>query len=218
MSNNDALIVLAWPEGQTTAAGAWYDYFFAKNGKYRVGHSAIILINCKSKKLHYLDFGRYHSPEGFGRVRDQETDPDVGIPISAEIKNNKIMNIEEILLYTSNNKANHGEGTLYASVLKNINFMSSFEFAKKMQEEGMIPYGPFQINGTNCSRFVAATIRKSNLNFIKYLRLRFPICISPSPKRNVSICNNNFYVVKNNKLKKIRRNKIKAYFRSIEKQ
>ena len=28
-----------------------------------------------------MDFGRYHTPEGYGRVRDIETDPDVGIPL-----------------------------------------------------------------------------------------------------------------------------------------
>ena len=97
MINSDFIIVLAWPEGETTAAGAWYDSFCATNGKYRVGHSALILINSENKELLYFDFGRYHTPTGFGRVRDKETDPDIGIPISAEIEDNRIKNIEEIL-------------------------------------------------------------------------------------------------------------------------
>ena len=84
MRNSDFIIVLAWPEGETTAAGAWYDPLFATDGKYRVGHSALILINSKNKELFYFDFGRYHTPPGFGRVRDKETDPDIGIPISAQ--------------------------------------------------------------------------------------------------------------------------------------
>ena len=70
MKSKDFIIILAWPEGMCVAAGAWYDPFFATDGKYRVGHSAIILINSESKKLHYFDFGRYHTPQGFGRVRD----------------------------------------------------------------------------------------------------------------------------------------------------
>ena len=218
MPNTDSLIVLAWPEGVITAAGAWYDSFCAIDGKYRVGHSAIILVNSESKKLHYFDFGRYHAPQGFGRVRDEETDPDVSIPISAEIKNNKLKNIENILLHTGNKKANHGEGKLYASVLNNVNFVSAYNFAKNMQEKGIMPYGPFEIKGTNCSRFVAATIRKSNTTLIKYLRLRFPFCISPSPKRNISICNNNYYVVENDKCEKISRNQINSYFKGIEKK
>ena len=56
MIKKDFIIVLAWPEGMVTASGAWYDNYFSKNGKYRVGHSALILIDSKSNKLHYLDF------------------------------------------------------------------------------------------------------------------------------------------------------------------
>ena len=51
MTNTDFIIVLAWPEGEVTAAGAWYDPLFATDGKYRVGHSAIILVNSENKKL-----------------------------------------------------------------------------------------------------------------------------------------------------------------------
>ena len=218
MKNSDFIIVLAWPEGEVTAAGAWYDFLCATDGKYRVGHSAIILVNSENKTLHYFDFGRYHTPQGFGRVRDKETDPDIDIPISAEIEDNKIKNIEEILVHTKNKKANHGEGKLYASVLKNVNFISSYKFAKKIQEKGIIPYGPFEPKGLNCSRFVSATIRKSNLNLIKNLRLQFPFSLSPSPKRNVSISNNNYYVVEKNKFEKIKRNKINGYFRGIERK
>ena len=57
-----------------------------------------------------MDFGRYHTPEGYGRVRDAETDPDVGIPLLAEIKNNEILNIDTILKDAVYKKANHGEG------------------------------------------------------------------------------------------------------------
>ena len=218
MINSDFIIVLAWPEGETTAAGAWYDSFGATNGKYRVGHSALILINSENKELLYFDFGRYHTPTGFGRVRDKETDPDIGIPISAEIEDNRIKNIKEILVHTKNKKANHGEGKLYASVLKNVNFISSYKFAKKIQEKGIIPYGPFVPKGSNCSRFVSATIRKSNPSLIKNLRLQFPFSLSPSPKRNVSISNNNYYVIEKNKFEKIKRNKINGYFRGIERK
>ena len=44
---NDFIIALAWPEGMVTRAGAWYDFLFAKNGKYRVGHSALVLVQRK---------------------------------------------------------------------------------------------------------------------------------------------------------------------------
>ena len=101
-----------------------------------------------------MDFGRYHTPKGYGRVRDAETDPDVGIPLLAEIKNNEILNIDTILKEAAYKKANHGEGVLYASVLGGVCFKTAFNFAKKIQNKGAVEYGPFIINGTNCSRFV----------------------------------------------------------------
>ena len=51
----DFIIVLAWPEGMVSASNSWYDRFFSKNNKYRVGHSAIILLNTETKKLYYFD-------------------------------------------------------------------------------------------------------------------------------------------------------------------
>ena len=83
---NDFIIALAWPEGMVSAAGAWYDFLFAKNGKYRVGHSAVVLINRESGELKYFDNGRYHSPPNYGRVRDVETDSDVALKSIAKIK------------------------------------------------------------------------------------------------------------------------------------
>ena len=44
MTQKDFIIVLAWPEGMVIASGAWYDRFLSKKGKYRVGHSALILV------------------------------------------------------------------------------------------------------------------------------------------------------------------------------
>ena len=99
---NDFIIALAWPEGMVSAAGAWYDFLFAKNGKYRVGHSAVVLINRESGELKYFDNGRYHSPQNYGRVRDVETDSDVALKSIAKIKSNTITNLEEILLEIKN--------------------------------------------------------------------------------------------------------------------
>jgi len=218
MTNKDFIITLAWPEGMVVAAGAWYDRFFTKNGKYRVGHSALILVNAKTKKLHYIDFGRYHTPTGFGRVRDAETDPDVGISFLAKIKDGEIKNIDDILKETVYKKANHGEGTLYASVLGGVNFKTAYRYAKKQQNRGAIKYGPFELTGTNCSRFVSSTIQHSQPGFIKKLRLKFQFCISPSPKRNISICNRNFFITEGVKCEKIERGRITGYFKSIEKR
>ncbi len=207
--------MLAWPEGYVSAAGAWYDKFFSINGKYRVGHSAAVLINSKEGKAYYFDFGRYHTPKGYGRVRDEETDPDLTLP-NVNIKSDKIVNLNDILVFLSKLKSTHGEGRLYASLLSEVSFFDAYNYAKKLQNKGMVKYGPFVYGGTNCSRFTASVAISSLPPFFKKIRLRFPFTISPSPKRNVSILNNTYYVVDKEKVKIISKSKLKAYFSSIE--
>ena len=216
MINKDFIIILAWPEGMVTASGSWYDKIISTNGKYRVGHSALILVDSSTRKLHYFDFGRYHTSNGNGRIRDAETDPDVGVKQIAIIENNEIKNIEDLLIEVSKNKSYHGEGRLYSSVVSNVNFKSAFNYAKKWQEKDEIPYGPFVCNGTNCSRFVAKISRKAEPSFLKTLRLKFPFCISPSPKRNVSIGNSEYFIVEGIECKKINKSKLRGYFSGIE--
>ena len=213
---NDFIIVLAWPERMVTRAGAWYDFLFAKNGKYRVGHSALVLVQRKSGKLCYFDFGRYHSPKHYGRVRDINTDRDVAIKNNANIENNNIVNLKDILIEIKNNESFHGEGTLYASILNDVSFEKAYKYAKETQNKGLIPYGPFVYKGTNCSRFVASVMRSSSPTYIKNARLKFPICVSPSPKRNVGIANANFYKITENSFVEIKRNWIESYLKSIE--
>lgn len=212
---NDFIITLAWPEGMVTAPGAWYDKIVSTNGKYRVGHSAIVLISSETKKSHYFDFGRYHTPQGYGRARDIETDKDLALS-DVKIEDGEILNLEAILLELSKMKSTYGEGKMYASLIQKVNFTNAFSVAKRIQEKGMLPYGPFIRRGSNCSRFVATVIQSSGLSFIKKLRFKYPFCISPSPKRNVSITNHNYYIVENNNCIEVRKNKLQSYFCSIE--
>ena len=107
---------------------------------------------------------------------------------------------------------------MYSSVINSVNCNAALKYAKKWQEKGAIPYGPFVRNGTNCSRFVATISRKAEPSFLKKVRLKFPFCISPSPKRNVSIANTNYYIVKEYKCEKINRSTLRAYFSGIEKK
>ncbi|MDQ3395429.1 MAG: hypothetical protein M3512_15145, partial [Bacteroidota bacterium] len=64
-------ILLAWPETFCKQAGGWYDPLLSwlgisKNHYYRVGHAAVVLVNGFNGSLQYFDFGRYHSPYGYG--------------------------------------------------------------------------------------------------------------------------------------------------------
>ena len=212
----DFIIVLAWPEGMVAAAGGWYDKLLSNNGQYRVGHSALILVNSNTNQLNYFDFGRYHSPFGFGRVRDLETDPDISLKSKPIISDNTIDNIEEILLEISNLKSTHGHGSVYASILKNIDFKKAYIKAKEIQNMGLISYGPVVLTGTNCSRFVTTIMLASKPPWLTRLRLKYPFCLSPSPKRNISIANSNYHVVSLKNYTQVNKSYMKAYFTSIE--
>jgi hypothetical protein len=213
---NDSIIVLAWPEAMVAGANSWYDKYLSTKGKYRVGHAALILVNHAKEKLFYFDNGRYHTPAGFGRVRSQETDPDIRIKSKLILKNHEINNIEEILLEVKNKKACHGKGVLYASILHNISFEKAFLFSNQMVSKGLVPYGPFVRGGTNCSRFVAQVMQESASSLVTNFRLKLPITISPSPKRNVSIANANFYKVTKDNCRLIKRSLFSSYFKSLE--
>ena len=60
-------IAIAWPETWCKQSGAWWDNFLnwlgiSKNNYFKVGHAALVLIDDKTNKCHYFDFGRYHTP------------------------------------------------------------------------------------------------------------------------------------------------------------
>ncbi|MBL4708588.1 MAG: hypothetical protein JKY48_09150 [Flavobacteriales bacterium] len=201
-----ALITLAWPQTLIPQENKWYDKLMQaigilKDGYYKAGHSALVLIDYSTGIAHYFDFGRYHAPYQHGRVRDSWSDPDLVISTRAIINGaGGILNLEDILLELSKNRASHGDGRLEASVEENIDFNQSYSFTKNMQAKGAIKYGPLEINGINCSRFVAATGKASNINFLSQLALHFPYTISVSPMLNVRVIGNTGfkYSVENN--------------------
>jgi len=188
-------IVLAWPETLCKQAGAWYDGImsalrFSKNNYYKVGHNAIILVETETGECYYFDFGRYHSPFQYGRVRDAETDHDLEIKTKAIIgRDGKIANYSEIISEIFLNPSCHGSGALNASYCA-INFEKASRQAKKMQGRSLIPYGPFKIGGTNCSRFVKK-VTLSGKPQLKYrLLLHNPKTVSPMPLGNVKALDN----------------------------
>jgi hypothetical protein len=185
------IVALAWPETNCKQAGAWYDIIMRwagvnMNGYYKVGHAALLLISDDKKMCEYFDFGRYHAPHGFGRVRDQETDHDLKVHAKAEFSGNKqkIKNINEMLEELSRNKSCHGEGQIFASYTR-IHYDQAYATCKEMQHSDFIPYGPFIPYGTNCSRFVNQIIRKGAPSLVERLLLSLPYSISPSPMANV---------------------------------
>jgi hypothetical protein len=179
-------IALAWPDTFCKQTGAWYDrpanfLGIAKNNYYKVGHSAIILIHPETKECLYFDFGRYHAPLGFGRVRDKVTDHELKIKTKAEItKDLNLTNYQEIIDEIQKKPSCHGDGQLYTGLIK-VDFERAFMHAKSYQNKGVVYYGPFTLKGTNCSRFVRSLLFKAVLSSRLKLKLTFPWTITPTP-------------------------------------
>tara|TARA_Y100000589_G_C27147223_1_gene627366 strand:+ start:333 stop:1334 length:1002 start_codon:yes stop_codon:yes gene_type:complete len=188
MIYNDFIIPLAWPEAPVRTAGGPYDKFLElfklyRNGYYKAGHAAFLLINHKNLAVEYFDFGRYIAPDKNGRARSKETDPEVVFNIKAEIKDGSVVNFTEIIKGIGAHPQTHGEGTLYAGIQEGINYDKAMEHIKSVQSAPYTPYGPFVVGGTNCSRFVAQTIAKSiKGNGFKFL---YPWYFTPAPLGNI---------------------------------
>ena len=183
-TENGFALVLCWPEKKCKRAYSWYDPIMKKIGVmkddfYAVGHSAIVLINPKGD-CHYFDFGRYQTPMEFGRVRDQKTDPFFSIDTKAEIADNTVTNIEIILQNIQELEETECEGKLVAGLLS-IDFDEAYQYAKNIQNKELIPYGPFLLNGTNCSRFVRNLMLKARLSTLQRIKLKYPYMVTPSP-------------------------------------
>lgn len=214
MDSLGTIVPLAWPETGAVVEGKWYDTPMkwagvVKNDMWPVGHAAMLLINHANGEVHYMDFGRYHTPYQKGRVRDKFTDPDVTVYTKAIIENNQVINLEEIFSELCTTVATHGVGFLRAGVKVVDSFQKAFEKAKSMQSKGAIFYGPLKRGGTNCSRFVAQVSAASDVGLRRKILLKIPYTGSPSPTSNVLIINDfgYYYEFRNGKLYK-KKNKL----------
>ena len=186
---NGIAIALAWPQTLCKQAGAWYDrvmYLLGINGRgyYKVGHAAVVLVESSSGTCHYYDFGRYHAPHGYGRVRSAKTDHDLHIKTKAAIHKNEIINLEEILFELYHNPSTHGAGTIYGAQIP-VDFNRSHQLALELQDNDFIAYGPFISRGTNCSRFVNSILRAGCTRAMTRIALRFPWMLTPTPIWNL---------------------------------
>ncbi|MBS0011852.1 MAG: hypothetical protein KFF49_10610 [Bacteroidales bacterium] len=190
--NTGFAIALAWPQTFCKEPGSWYDPLtrwmgISRNNYYKAGHAAVVLVDTEQERCHYFDFGRYHAPLKYGRVRSEATDHDLKINTIPEISGDgkSILNFHEILEELQHNPACHGEGILKASYCP-INFDSAIKKAMQMQVDSPIPYGPFIRGGSNCSRFVN-TIILAGTPAMKYrLKLKYLLPSTPTPLNNVS--------------------------------
>jgi hypothetical protein len=189
-------IALAWPQMYCKEVGVWYDkparfLGINRNNFYKVGHAALVLVDLKDGSCHYFDFGRYHAPYQYGRVRMGDADPDLIINTKAVFSEDKmdILNFKEILEELQNNPACHGEGALHGAYHP-IDYEAARSKAVEMHNEHIIPYGPFVMGGTNCSRFVNTVLRAGRLPWFKHFYLRYLKPITPTTLTNVHALGN----------------------------
>ena len=190
--HNGFAIALAWPETSCKQAGGWYDtllYYLGinRNGYYKVGHAALVLVDDETRGCRYFDFGRYHAPHGHGRVRSEETDHDLKVITKANISKDgkEMLNLEEILTELYNNPSTHGSGEIFGSVVR-INYTEAIKFTIQLQKKELITYGPFMPGGTNCSRFVNSAIRAGKPVLSKRIKLNLPPMLTPTPLWNLA--------------------------------
>ena len=158
--DNATLIIMAYPQEVVRTTEAFYSNLLPLlgmgiKGYIRGGHACMVLIKDGSEKYEYFDLGRYISPEGYARARGANTDPETTVDIKAVWKNGEITNIEELLRWLYDHpKKTRGYGDLYASVCKKVNYERVVKYIDKIQDKGIVKYGPFERDGSNCARFV----------------------------------------------------------------
>ena len=189
--NKSTAFILAWPNEKVYAEGwlhkAAMQIGFAKEMLYRVGHSALVLVNPQKRLLEYYDFGRYMTPAGKGRMRSAETDPDVIISLRPIIDTNRVVqNIEEIaFFFSSNPQITHGGGTMFLSISQNIDYDKAKAYIQKTQDRGSVKYGATGFGSLNCSRFVAQAVYAGAYQSKTRLKLLFPETIRANALGNV---------------------------------
>ena len=92
--------MLAYPDTFVQVTEEWICKFLPLLGlgtrEYiKAGHAAMVLVENESGNAHYYDFGRYVTPEGYGRVRGANTDVELEIPFKAILtSDNSLDNLE----------------------------------------------------------------------------------------------------------------------------
>ncbi|MDC8003260.1 hypothetical protein POV27_04315 [Aureisphaera galaxeae] len=192
MKHTGTLLVLAYPDTFVTMSDEWICNVLPLVGlgtrEYiKAGHAALMLIENKTGEACYFDFGRYVTPKGHGRVRGANTDAELHVPIKAKFCDiGMLKNNEELLLWLdANPHKTHGEGRLLASICYSIDFKKAQQYIDSLQGRGSIPYGAFNKDGSNCSRFVTETILASTSDEKVVRALKFNKKFTPSTVGNV---------------------------------
>ncbi|WP_418510909.1 DUF6695 family protein [Corallibacter sp.] len=200
MTNTGIILTLAYPETIVLHAEEWYSPLLKYVGignktHVRAGHAALVLIEKSTGILEYHDFGRYITPEPNGRVRGKDTDCELDFPIIADIENDTVLNLEDILEFLATHpKLTHGDGTLYASVCSQVDYKKARSHISQMQNLHFIRYAAFIKKACNCARFVTDTLIASVSNAKVKRKLKNSKRFTPSTVGNVVLADTENYV------------------------
>ncbi len=193
--NQAFVLVLAFPETIVRVSSEWYSPLLpyvgiGRKGYVRAGHAAMVVINKGTGLLEYFDFGRYITPEPYGRVRSANTDSELNFKMVADIQEDRIMNLDEILkVLALSRELTHGEGKLIASVCDVVDYRSIKTYVTTLQNRKFIHYGAFKSQATNCVRFVTEALISSVRDKDVVNKLKQSQWFSPSSVSNVVIAN-----------------------------
>lgn len=190
MKTEDLAFILSWPDTTIRGDEKWIMFFkkigLVKNVNFKVGHTAIVLVNRKNGDMLCYDFGRYITPRGYGRARSRFSDPRLNIKIKAKFKDDRIVNLEDIIeQFEILKPAMYGEGILYFSIANNINFQRAKAYGDDCVRQGSYPYGAIARYNNNCSRFITRMLMYSSKQYNWNHSINFPETIKASPMSNV---------------------------------
>ncbi len=186
----DLALILTWPDATIRGDEKWMMFFkkigIVKNLNFKVGHTGIVIIKRSSGEMLFYDFGRYIAPRGYGRARSKFSDPRVEIKFKAKFKDSEISNLEDIITQLELLKpAMYGEGILYFSIARGINFEQAKAYGDDCVHQGTYPYGAVAKNNNNCSRFITRMLMRSSKTYRWNHSINFPETIKASPISNV---------------------------------
>lgn len=200
MNNTGIILTLAYPETIVMVSEEWFSPYLrylgvGKKNYLRAGHAALVLIDKATGILEYHDFGRYITPEPTGRVRGRDTDNELHFPLKAQIENNQIKNLNNILKFLGTNpRFTHGDGKLLASVCTAVDYKKARAHITNMQEKHFIRYAAFIKEACNCARFVTDSLIAGVTDSIIKKRLLKSKWFTPSTVGNVILADTENHV------------------------
>ena len=200
MTNTGIIITLAYPDTIVMVSKEWFSFFLrflgiGKKNYVRAGHAALVLIDKATGFLGYHDFGRYITPEPYGRVRGGDTDNELRFPLKAIIVEDRIVNLNEILRFLATHpKLTHGDGKMLASVCNAIDYKKARTHISMMQQKHFIRYAAFAKNACNCARFVTDALIASVTEAKVKKKLVKSKWFTPSTVANVILSNTQKFV------------------------